>query len=93
MWVALYCFITITAQEAQERVAVQVEVQQRTASSGSSSSSESSGGLSDLVLPKNSPFQLGENIEGTIQSSINKATGKVIFSIPIASISGQYGWV
>lgn len=41
------------------------------------------------VLPENSPFHLGKDIEGSIQNSINKATGKVVFSIPISSVTAN----
>ncbi|CAM1343027.1 hypothetical protein [Tenacibaculum amylolyticum] len=41
------------------------------------------------VLPESSPFHLGKDIEGSIQNSINKATGKVIFSVPISTINAN----
>ncbi|PKP28278.1 MAG: hypothetical protein CVU01_04525 [Bacteroidetes bacterium HGW-Bacteroidetes-18] len=40
----------------------------------------------DIVQPQNSAFSPGNNIEGVIQNSINQTTGKVTFSLPIASI-------
>ncbi len=43
----------------------------------------------DAVLPVSSPFQLGGNVEGVIQNSINKSSGKVLFSIPITSITAN----
>ncbi len=57
---------------------------QRSASSGSSNED----GM-DILLPKSSPFQLGKDVEGSIQNSINKTTGKVIFSVPITSVSAN----
>ncbi len=41
------------------------------------------------VLPENSPFSLGKDIEGSIKNSINNATGKVVFSVPITSITAN----
>ncbi len=55
----------------------------RTTSSSSSSSSSST----DVGFPANSPFQLGADITGSVQNSINQITGKVAFSVPLASIS------
>ncbi|AUP79810.1 hypothetical protein [Flavivirga eckloniae] len=40
----------------------------------------------DVGTPTDSPFQLGSNIQGTIENSVNQVTGKVVFSLPIASI-------
>ena len=40
----------------------------------------------DVVQPQNSSFSPGNNLEGLIQNSINQTTGKVTFSLPIASI-------
>ena len=41
----------------------------------------------DVVLPKESPFQLGADVEGVIQNSVNETTGKLVFSVPITAIS------
>jgi len=41
----------------------------------------------DIGTPTNSPFQLGGDISGTIQNSINQVTGKLAFSIPLASVT------
>ena len=51
------------------------------------SASSSGGGGSDIGTPANSPFDLGSDISGTIQNSINQVTGKIAFSVPLASIA------
>ncbi len=43
----------------------------------------------DISTPQLSNFNSGQNIEGFIQNSINEATGKVAFGVPIASISAR----
>lgn len=43
----------------------------------------------DIVQPQNSAFSPGNNIEGVIQNSINQTTGKVTFSLPIASMAAN----
>ena len=43
----------------------------------------------DIILPKESPFQLGANVEGTIQNSVNETTGKVMFSVPITQMNAN----
>lgn len=90
------CLTTINAQQKQEEINTQTTLQQKNSSSSevsnrnsSSSSSNSSGGLVDAVLPASSPFQLTKNIEGTIQNSINKSSGKVLFSLPISSVTAN----
>ncbi|WP_458628630.1 hypothetical protein [Winogradskyella sp. PC D3.3] len=41
----------------------------------------------DVGTPSGSTFQLGTDITGTIQNSINQATGKVAFSVPLSAIN------
>lgn len=41
----------------------------------------------DVGTPASSPFNLGGDIQGTIQNSVNEVTGKVTFSAPLASIA------
>ena len=41
----------------------------------------------DIGTPASSPFNLGGDIQGTIQNSVNEVTGKVTFSVPLASIA------
>lgn len=41
----------------------------------------------DIGTPESSPFQPGGDVQGSIQNSVNQATGKVFLSIPISSIS------
>ncbi len=53
----------------------------------SNKSSSSSGDLTDVGTPSDSPFQLGNDISGSIQNSVNDVTGKVTFSIPLAAIA------
>lgn len=43
----------------------------------------------DPGTPANSSFNLGGDIQGTIQNSVNEVTGKVTFSAPLASISAR----
>lgn len=43
----------------------------------------------DIVMPKDSPFQLGGNTEGVIQNSVNESTGKVAFSTPLTKITAN----
>ncbi len=43
----------------------------------------------DITTPQLSSFNSGQSIEGFIQNSINEATGKVTFGVPIASISAR----
>jgi len=52
-----------------------------------SASASSGGSGSDIGTPANSPFDLGSDISGTIQNSINQVTGKINFSVPLASIA------
>ncbi|GAB1856048.1 hypothetical protein MHTCC0001_08830 [Flavobacteriaceae bacterium MHTCC 0001] len=48
----------------------------------------------DPGTPTNAPFQLGSDIQGTIQNSVNEVTGKVTFTAPLASIaSGSTSYV
>jgi hypothetical protein len=55
---------------------------------GAKSSSSSSGADdTDIGTPTNSPFNLGSDISGFIQNSINQVTGKLAFSVPLASVS------
>lgn len=77
----------VHAQQPQKQD--EVSTPQLVFSKASSSSGSSGSALTENVLPKNSPFQLGENIEGIIQNSINKTTGKVVFSIPIATVNAN----
>ena len=56
-------------------------------SSTARGASSSGGGGSDIGTPANSPFDLGSDISGTIQNSINQVTGKIAFSVPLASIA------
>ena len=56
-------------------------------SSTARGTSSSGGGGSDIGTPANSPFDLGSDISGTIQNSINQVTGKIAFSVPLASIA------
>jgi hypothetical protein len=86
--ILLSVFVLTNAQQKKEEVNTLGTIQQRS-SSLSSSSSSSSSGLSDVILPKSSPFQLGKNVEGAIQNSINKSSGKVLFSLPIASVTAN----
>ncbi len=44
---------------------------------------------SDILTPKASPFQVGNNIEGVVKNSVNEVTGKVTFSIPLATIASR----
>ena len=46
-------------------------------------------GFLENQLSKNSSFHLGNNIEGLIYNTVNESTGKVVFSVPIASISAS----
>lgn len=41
----------------------------------------------DIGTPASSPFQLGSDISGSAQNSINEVTGKVAFSVPLSSIA------
>lgn len=43
----------------------------------------------DVGSPADSGFQLGSDIQGTIQNSVNEATGKVTLSVPLASIAAN----
>ncbi len=43
----------------------------------------------DIVTPKQATFNSGQDIEGLVQSSVNEPTGKVTFSIPIASLAAR----
>ncbi len=43
----------------------------------------------DIVAPQQGDFNAGQNIEGWVQSSINEPTGKVTFSVPLASINAR----
>ena len=43
----------------------------------------------DIGTPSAAPFQLGNDIQGTIQNSVNEVTGKVTFSSPLGSISAR----
>lgn len=52
-----------------------------------SSSSTGEGGNADIGEPFASPFQLGADISGAIQNSINEVTGKVAFSVPLSAIA------
>lgn len=40
-------------------------------------------------LPEHSTFQLGKNIEGLIQNTVNESTGKVMFSVPITKLQAS----
>lgn len=53
----------------------------------SNRSTGSTGDGSDIGTPANSPFQLNGDISGIVQNSINQVTGKVAFSVPLASVS------
>ena len=50
------------------------------------SSSTTGGDNTDIGSPLNPAFQLGSDISGTIQNSINQVTGKLAFSVPLASL-------
>ncbi|WP_299222926.1 hypothetical protein [uncultured Aquimarina sp.] len=41
----------------------------------------------DIVTPEQSPFNLGQDISGLAQGSINEPTGKATLSIPISSLN------
>lgn len=41
----------------------------------------------DITTPIDSPFDAGNSIEGLLLNSINEVTGKVIYSLPVATIS------
>ncbi len=43
----------------------------------------------DIVTPRQSSFNAGQDIEGLVQNSVNEPTGKATFSIPIESISAR----
>ncbi|CAL2090878.1 hypothetical protein [Tenacibaculum sp. 190524A02b] len=43
----------------------------------------------DIVTPQQSPFNSGQNVEGWVQGSVNEPTGKVVFSLPLASINAR----
>ncbi len=43
----------------------------------------------DIITPQQSPFNSGQNIEGWVQGSINEPTGKVAFSVPLASVNAR----
>lgn len=43
----------------------------------------------DVGSPVTPAFQLGGNIKGTIENSVNESTGKVTMSVPLASISAN----
>ncbi len=43
----------------------------------------------DIVTPQKTDFVSGNNIEGNIKNSINEATGKVKFTIPITTITSR----
>ncbi|MDC8005343.1 hypothetical protein POV27_14870 [Aureisphaera galaxeae] len=43
----------------------------------------------DVTIPEDIPFNTGDQIEGHIQNSVNLATGKVVFNIPVATISAN----
>ena len=44
---------------------------------------------SDITIPESSPFSTGNNIEGFVQNSINQVTGKVTFSVPLATVAAR----
>ena len=43
----------------------------------------------DIGTPSNSPFNLGSDIQGNIQNSVNEVTGKVTFSSPLTTIAAS----
>lgn len=43
----------------------------------------------DIGIPANSSFNLGSDIKGMIQNSVNESTGKVTLSAPLATISAN----
>ncbi|MEW7292962.1 hypothetical protein [Aquimarina sp. 2304DJ70-9] len=43
----------------------------------------------DIITPKKSTFNAGQNIEGFVKSSINEPTGKVNFSVPVTKIASR----
>lgn len=85
LYIVALCLISkINAQEVQKKEEISSNgIASRTASTISGTAPV------ENVLPKDSPFQLGGNTEGLIQNSINKTTGKVVFSVPIASVSAN----
>ena len=44
---------------------------------------------SDITTPESSPFALNNGVEGMIQNSVNDATGKVVFSVPLEKITAR----
>ncbi|MEL6638086.1 MAG: hypothetical protein AAFW73_11505 [Bacteroidota bacterium] len=93
LWSAMLCGQVLTDQEVEIEVLEQSEPRGDTppgdgqASFGQNMTQESE---EDVVsLPQSTPFNSGESIEGLIQGSINEVTGKVAFSVPIASISAR----
>ncbi len=85
----LNCFKTINAQQKEGEVNELETLEQKGSLSSRSSSSSVESGFADVVLPVNSPFQLGKDVEGAIHNSINKSSGKVMFSLPIASVTAN----
>jgi hypothetical protein len=45
----------------------------------------------DIGTPTNAPFNLGNDIQGAIQNSVNEVTGKVTLSVPLAAIASGSG--
>ncbi|MCR8667508.1 hypothetical protein NO995_07440 [Aestuariibaculum sp. M13] len=43
----------------------------------------------DIGTPARSPFNLGGDIQGVIQNSVNEVTGKVTFSLPLGTIGAS----
>jgi len=45
--------------------------------------------VSEITIPESSPFSAGNSIEGFVENSINEVTGKVTFSVPLATVKAR----
>lgn len=81
----IICFFTLTVFSQNGNGDVVENISQEALANRSSGSDEAY----DVFIPQGSPFSTGTNIEGDIQNSVNLSTGKVVFSVPLASVNAK----
>lgn len=91
-----YTGISQEGKQAEKEIVIQDksivdDANQKNYSTATSSATRNSSSAvqADIGMPNPSGFELGSDISGSIQNSINPVTGKIAFSVPVSTVAAS----